>query len=208
MLLQCATLFAGQGWDGDLRHELSLGIGDMMFETAVWHDQAHRDYSSITAKETMFENVNYSYSPHIAIEYLYSPKKWLSLGMTCDFQGTTWDKTYYDNLDVPQPTSHENFFNLCIMPTFRFSYINRDAVRLYSTIAVGMDINGGSQTDCFGNHTIAGFAADLRLIGVSIGTGRCRGFIDFGGMVAMKDSNAIFMLGSQLARIGFTYRFN
>lgn len=208
LLLQSATLFAGQGEWKDFKHELSLGVGDMMFETAIWHNQAHRNYSGVTAEETMFENRNYSYTPHIFAEYLYSPLRWFSIGMTCDFQSTVWDKYFYNSNNLAVSSSHENFFNLCIMPTFRFSYINRDAVRLYTTIAVGMDINGGSETDCFGKHTLAGFAADLRLIGVSAGGKRFRGFLDLGGMVALKDTNTIFMLGSQIVRVGVTYRFN
>ena len=89
----------------------------------------------------------------------------------------------------------------------RFNYFQREHFGIYSSIAPGLDINGGSETDCFGRHTLAGAAVDLRLVGLTAGAGHHWGFIEFGMMASLKDPDHIFLFGSQLIKIGYSYKF-
>lgn len=189
------------------KHKLRIGIGDMMFETVRWHNQVHKDYSTIADGLSKPEDVNFAYTPHFSAEYSYSILDWMDLGLICDAQFTSWRRKYYNNRDVMTSMSKENFFNLSFLVNVRFNYLRREHFGMYSSIAPGIDINGGSETDCFGRHTLAGAAIDLRLVGFTAGSGQYWGFAEFGLMAALKNPDTIFLFGSQLIKVGFTYKF-
>ena len=190
------------------KHEISVGVGDMLFETAIWHNQVHREYGPIGSGIDIFENTGYSYTPHLFIEYYYRVAEWLNIGFDYDFQYTSWTEDHYNAAGEKTLSSPGKFYNLCLMPSMRFNYLNKKHFNLYSTISVGLDVNGGTNADCFGNKTVVGAAADLRLIGFKFGGGHCWGFVDLGLLAALKDQNTIFLLGSELCRVGFSYKFN
>lgn len=190
------------------KHEISVGAGDMLFETVQWHNQVHREYGQMRPGVDLFENTGYSYTPHLFIEYYYRVADWLNIGFDYDMQYTSWREDHYDASGIKTTSTPQHFYNVCMMPSLRFNYLIRKHLNLYSTISVGMDINGGTMADCFGNKTIVGAAADLRLIGFRFGGGHYWGFVDLGLLAALKDQNTIFLLGSELCRVGFTYKFN
>lgn len=190
------------------KHEISVGVGDMLFETAIWHDQVHREYGQIGSEIDLFENTDYSYTPHLFIEYYYRVSDWFNIGFDYDFQYTSWTEEHYNAAGFKTGTSSEKFYNLCLMPSMRFNYLNKKHFNLYSIISLGLDVNGGTKADCFGKKTLVGAAADLRLIGFKFGSGHCWGFVDLGLLAALKDQNTIFLLGSELCRVGFSYKFN
>lgn len=207
VLFLCSSIFAQNNWNDGSGQELRFGIGDMMFETVRWHNEVHKDYSAVSDGISKLEDGRFRYSPHISAEYSYRPLDWLSLGLVCDFQSTSWERKYYDNRDLVTASSRENFFNLSFLLNVRFNYFRREHFGIYSSIAPGIDINGGSETDCFGRHTLAGVAVDLRLVGLTAGVGQHWGFVEFGLMAALKDPNYIFLFGSQLVKVGYTYKF-
>lgn len=189
------------------RHKIRVGIGDMMFETVRWHNQVHKDYSGIADGLSKPEDSYFSYSPHISAEYSYSILNWLDLGLVWDTQITSWERNFYNNRDAVVNTEKHNFFNMSFLVNVRFNYLRREHFGMYSSIAPGIDINGGSETDCFGKHTLAGAAVDLRLVGITAGSGQYWGFAEFGLMAALQNPDHIFLFGSQLIKIGFTYKF-
>lgn len=188
------------------RHKIRVGIGDMMFETVRWHNQVHKDYSGIADGLSKPEDSYFSYSPHISAEYSYSILDWLDLGLVWDTQITSWERNFYNNRDAVVNTEKHNFFNMSFLVNVRFNYLRREHFGMYSSIAPGIDINGGSETDCFGKHTLAGAAVDLRLVGITAGSGQYWGFAEFGLMAALQNPDHIFLFGSQLIKIGFTYK--
>lgn len=211
-LLAAGVLAEGKGKNKNQyaqTNEVRLGIGDPMFETLVWYDQVHKDYSGCAdPKVTGFdEKRNYRYSPHISLQYSRRLLPWLLVGADMDFQNTSWTKETYSNTNSLIATSKENFFNLCFMPYVRFNYFRREHVELYSGLGLGMDINGGSETDAFGNHTLTGIAAQFCAIGVAAGKDHWWGFFDLGGTYALKNGSNMFMLSSQIMKIGVAYRF-
>lgn len=189
------------------KHEVRLGFGDMFFETMVWHNQVHRDYSGCDAGAVFSENTRYTYSPHISGEYAYQVLPWMSVGAILDFQMTGWTREWYNTHNALLHSSKENFFNLCILPTVRFNYFRREYVEIYSSISVGMDINGGTEKDGFGRNTVCGAALDLRPVGVKAGHGHWWGFFEIGGLYALKSTQTMFMLNSQIIKAGATYKF-
>ena len=207
ILLSSLSASAQDGLSQLSGHEAGIAVGDMFFETVIWHNQVHKDYSALPDGVTGLEDTGFIYTPHISAEYAYTPLPWLSVGLVCDFQNTSWIRSFYDNKDRVVKSQKENFHNLCILPKLRFNFLNWQHVGLYASFAAGIDINGGSQENDFGKRTMAGAAVDLRFLGIRAGSGHYWGFADFGGMVALKSPNAIFLFGSQLARAGFTYKF-
>ena len=189
------------------RNEVRIGIGDMLFETMVWHNQVHRDYKHYPDGVTATENNHFGYTPHFCVEYSRYFLPWLNVGITADIQNTSWTKETYDNRNALKGSSKENFYNFCIMPTINFTYFRRPHVGLYSALGAGIDINGGTEVDYAGRKTEVGAAIDLRLVGVTAGAGHWWGFFDIGGTFAMQNKDAIFLMGSQLMRIGACYRF-
>ena len=195
--------------DGEFsRHEVRIGVGDMLFETMIWHDQVHKRYADAPAEVLYPEKRGYRYLPHISGEYAYHLLPWLSLGCTLDFQQTYWNTEYYNSDDdLIKGKKEENFYNLCIMPTVRFNYFRREHVGLYSAIAAGIDINGGTEKNGFGRNTIVGAALDIRPIGVIFGGGHYWGYVEIGGINALQSKDVMFMLGSELVRAGLSFKF-
>lgn len=184
--------------DPGLGH-LQVGVGDMLFETAVW---------SATVPKPGMTNLreNVGCTPHICLNYCCNLTDWFSIGWEMDFQHTNWDSVTRDAESKVTATTRENFFNLCLAPVLRFDYCRKEHFGMYSSIAAGIDVNGGSQTDEFGRKTVVGISADLRLIGLRAGAGRWWGFIDAGCLAGMRDRDHIFMLGSSLVRAGLEIR--
>ncbi len=188
------------------RHEVRFGVGDMMFETLMWNNQLHKQYAS-DALSLFPEKRDYWYLPHFSAEYSCHFLPWLSVGCILDFQMTGWTTYVYNGQNEQVGTSKENFTNLCIMPVARFNYFRREHVGLYSALAVGIDFNGGTELDGFGKHTQVGVAADLRLIGVTIGGGHWWGYAELGGIFALRNTGTLFLLGSELVKCGVSYKF-
>ncbi|MCQ2184500.1 MAG: hypothetical protein MJY62_03715 [Bacteroidales bacterium] len=190
-----------------MRHEVRLGVGDMCFETLIWHDQIHQNYTGTPDGSLFVENTSYRYTPHFSGEYAFHATPWLSIGAIADFQYTGWQRDYYNNTNVSQRTTRENFYNLVIMPTIRFNYFRRNHVGLYSSISGGLGINGGSEANGFGKKTVCCGAFQLCLVGVRAGAGHWWAFADFGLLASMQSPNIMYMLGSELVKAGVSFKF-
>lgn len=188
------------------KNEIRLGVGDMFFETAIWHNQVHKDYDAVDGY-IFTEDCNYKYTPHFSAEYSYHVLPWLSLGVMVDFQMTSWERSHFDGGNVTASVTRESFNNLSIMPTLRFNYFRREHVGLYSSISGGFDFNGGTEVDGFGRHTEIGVAADIRPIGVCVGHNHFWAFLELGGLHALRTTNCIYMLNSSIFRAGASYIF-
>ena len=99
------------------------------------------------------------------------------------------------------------FYNLVFMPTIRFTYFHHEYVNLYSGIGIGMDINGGTETNAKGQRTEVGAAVNITVFGVSANYKRWFWTVDFGGLYALKNANAIYMASSRIINVGLGARF-
>lgn len=161
------------------RHLARLGWGDMLFETLAFHPQ---------------ENTSrYGYTGHLFADYHYTLTQVISVGGQVDFQGIFWTE---DN------SFRSRNYDLCILPSARFTWLNKEWVRLYSGVGLGLLF----AFDNAGGHGIAP-VFNLNSIGVQVGNGHWCGSADLGFMVSLNNLNRIYMFGSRLVSVGVNYRW-
>ena len=189
------------------RHECSIQFGDWMTETVLWRDQPHASYIGVGTAETLFkENHDYSRTPHFGLAYQYRINGWLGVGCMTDYQHVSWNRIWYNNRDQEVSRSREYFYNLCILPTVRFTYFHRPWMNLYSSISAGMVINGGSETDFYGHHTAVGMSANLNFISASFNYGQWFAAVEIGTLLGFKDSQTIYSALSRTFTLSIGYR--
>ena len=194
-------------------NELRMGWGDQLFETLVWHDPVTTtiipNNPNLSPEDYHEERKeNYKYSQHLFLEYQYRFNHWFSLGGMLDGSGFSWDRVLRDGTGAElSRTGREHCYNLVLMPTMRFTYFWHDNVNIYSGLGFGMDINGGTETNVHGKHTEVGAAINLTLLGFSFNYKRFFAAVEYGGMYAMHDGNAVYMAKSRMLAASIGVRF-
>lgn len=179
----------GLAQTGHPTHEWRLGWGDPMFETAVFYDNA--------------EQYGHAYTGHIFGEYQYNLKRWLGLGFECDFENVDWQTLNRQTNNVGK----DNFYNIGLMPTVRFTYFRKGIVSMYSGVGVGLNINGGSEKDYLGRYTVCAPLLNLTAYAVSVNwLPNWFATFEIGGLFALNGKQEVFMLGSRLFSISIGYR--
>ena len=176
-------------WNDDksfYRHEFRLGVSDHFGFLYRWA----RQYTVLGYEGDLvgFASTDYHFTPVVSLDYHYRAVKWFWLGLTTGYSFMK-EKLYVGNVVSPDAfywNCKEHHF--LIMPSLRFSYLNRPHVTLYSGLAVGVLINRGNRYygDLSGlpefvpaawgflpaelpNHTSAGSAFQLTAFGVKAG---------------------------------------
>jgi hypothetical protein len=79
------------------------------------------------------------------LDYHYRASKWFWLGLTTGYNFYK-EKGNVGNIGMPEnPTWQYKEHHFLIMPSFRFSYLNRPHLTLYSGLAVGLYIKHGRE---------------------------------------------------------------
>ena len=189
------------------RNELRIGWGDQLFESLIWHNPT----SIITTMPDSYQQVykeNYSYNQHVWMEYQWRFTHWFSLGAMVDFSHVGWDEVTRNGKGAELNCKEDQFFyNAVIMPTIRFTYFHHENVNFYSGLGIGLDINGGTETNALGNHTDVGAAINLTVFGISANYQRWFWTVDCGGLYALKNMNTIFLMSSRIVNVGMGVRF-
>ena len=189
------------------RNEIRLGWGDQLFESLMWHNPTNIT-TTMPASYQQTYHENYRHHQHIWLEYQYRFKHWFSLGGMMDMSEVGWDDVTRNGAGAELSRSGGHYFyNLVFMPTIRFTYFHHEYVNLYSGIGIGMDINGGTETNAKGQRTEVGAAVNFTVFGVSANYKRWFWTVDFGGMYALKNANAIYMASSRIINVGLGARF-
>lgn len=170
------------------KHDIRIGVGSVSLPSIFLLDSGSGYYKPLGSNfRRDMANTDTYLTPryfvgNYTLSYNYSDRKWLQYGITAAFGASTcWRK------DGPTGAKLENrcYYSLSVMPTVRFNWFYRDAVQLYSTVAVAV------VTDFDGVY----LWGDAVLIGCSFGR-KFFGFAELGcGM-------------SGWARAGIGYRFN
>lgn len=181
------------GTEQSCRQEVRLGWGDMLYETWMWHTNAHTDH--------------YRYTGHIFAEYQYYLKPWFSLGGQLDYEQVWWDQTKVGNTISESPMQDITFYNVTVLPMLRFTYCRRDYFAMYSSLGLGMTVNGGTEVDMKGRHTALAPAWSITLLGFKAGGNHLFGTVELGFMNALSGRNYIYMLGSRLVSASVGYSF-
>ena len=187
-------------WNADkslFRHEFRLGVSDHYGFLFKWT----RQYTTLNYGEESLScaSTDYHFTPVVSLDYHYRATKWLWLGLSTGYSFMK-EKLYPGNVISPDAfywNCKEHHF--LIMPSLRFSYLNRPHVTLYSGIAVGVLINRGNRY--YGdlsalpefvpaewgflpvelpNHTSAGSAFQLTAFGVKAGAKHWFGSFELG----------------------------
>lgn len=190
------------------RHEVRIGWGDQMFEKLVWQKPPYI-ISNMDESYSRTYRENWRYSQHWFAEYSWRVNRWFGLGAMIDASGCVWDNVTRNGLgnETFRSKGH-NFWNLTLMPTFRFTWFNSRYVSLYSSLGAGLGINGGSETDAKGSHTLCGLAFDLAPIGMTVDYDNWCVFAEVGGLSSIRNvRTTIFMLNSRILSVGVGYRF-
>ena len=189
------------------RNELRVGWGDQLFETLMWRNPGYIISSMPTGMQYAYHE-NHRYYQHLWAEYQWRFNHWFGLGGMIDGSGVSWDEVIRNGAgNEMSRNKNQHFYNLVIMPTVRFTYYHHPNVNLYSGLGVGMDINGGTETNLNGKHTDVGAALQITVLGVSANYDRWFFTVDLGGMTSLKNTNAIFMACSRMINVGIGARF-
>jgi hypothetical protein len=183
-----------------LRHEFRIGYGDPMYETMRWKSESTRLGVPMNARQ------NYRYTGHIYGEYMYRINSWLGVGAQVDFGATMFDYNSYQ-LDGKgdqflASSQYRYFYDVCVMPSIRFTYFHREWVNLYSGLQMGVGVHG----DYLG-RTELGYAFGLTALGLSVGRNHWFGTAEFGGLSNLQSLTAMYLLWTKWVNISVGYRF-
>lgn len=188
-------------------NELRIGWGDQLFESLMWHNPTNIT-TTMPASNNYLYKENYKHYQHLWLEYQWRFNHWFGLGGMIDGSGVSWDQVTRDGTGKElKRNPNQHFFNIVIMPTVRFTYFHHENVNLYSGLGIGLDINGGTETNAYGKHTDVGAAVNVTVFGVSANYDRWFGTVEFGGLTSLKNANTIFMACSRIINVSIGARF-
>ena len=189
------------------RHEIKVSWGDQIFESLNWRNSSYI-VNTLPESEILTYNENYKYTQHWSLEYFCRAKSWLSAGIIIDGSACIWDSVRRNGLGVEQSRLvNESFTNIAIVPTVRFTYLNRKYVNLYSGIGIGLNINTGSEIDYKDRHTALAPAINITYIGIKVIYGRCFAAFELGGLFAANGSHEVYMFNSRALSAGIGVSF-
>ena len=172
------------------QHDIRLGIGSvslfsMLMLDADFFGVVDVDYSDPPFRYQMKESNYYKGAEYftgvLSLSYTYQLRRWCQLGGTVNFAAVT--RPYYYNITNKKAYDRNSYF-ASIMPTVRFTYLNREKVQLYSAVSLGVAVGIYEAVPCY-DFTLFGCSFGKSLFGFAeIGNG-------FGGW----------------GRVGIGYRF-
>ena len=132
-------------WNDDKslsRHEFRLGVSDPLGFTYL------RELSASPILGEPIEGVSPTkqiFTPVFSLDYHYRASKWFWLGLTTGYNFYK-EKGNVGNIGMPEnPTWQYKEHHFLIMPSLRFSYLNRPHLTLYSGLSVGLYIKYGRE---------------------------------------------------------------
>lgn len=194
-----------------LKHEVRVGWGDQMFESLIWQVTSPIVVypENIVINPGNFiqsRNEQFTYTQHWFAEYQYRVNHWFGAGLMLDGSGVLWKNVVRDGYGNVKETTNHDFYNILILPTCRFTYCNIKYLSLYSAVGVGLDINGGTESNEYGKKTDFSAAFSLTLLGISANYQRWFWTFEFGGAYALKGQNDVFLLSSRMFTLSLGVR--
>ena len=124
------------------RHEFRLGVSDPLGFTYL------RELFASPILGEPIEGVSPTkqiFTPVFSLDYHYRASKWFWLGLTTGYNFYK-EKGNVGNIGMPEnPTWQYKEHHFLIMPSLRFSYLNRPHLTLYSGLSVGLYIKYGRE---------------------------------------------------------------
>lgn len=189
------------------RHEVSVSWSDQIFESFNWRNPAYI-VNNMDESVRLTKKENYRYTQHWAVNYQYRLKNWLGLGLMFDASACLWDNVTRSGKGIETGrVKNQNFANIAIVPTVRFTYVHHKYVNVYSGIGVGVNFNTGTERNAWGKTTEYSGALNLTFVGVSANYDRWFAAFELGGLYAAQGGQNVYMLNSRLFTIGLGMRF-
>lgn len=190
--------------DWDKRHQVRIGWGDALFETFTFADTQPHRYPHPEALPENFsigERYNSFCTGHLLFEYGFRLSRLVRVGGQIDAEGIFWEEGNFDRYHQLIGTGKKvRNYNIVVMPVVRLEYLHKGIVTLYSGAGAGLlvalDNAGGSAFSP---------AFNLNFVGVQLGRGPFSGSIELGAMLALRNGNNVYMLGSRLVSVSFNY---
>lgn len=133
------------------QHEFRVGIGAFNSLPYSSFDGYYDDYywgnGGFTSDN--YEKSLYSYdsritSGAISVAYSYNALYWLSVGASFTYAGVYQNQ--YDRITT-QKVGKKDSHNFMLIPTARFTYLQRPFVRLYSALGVGLGLSRTNESN-------------------------------------------------------------
>ena len=163
------------------RHDIQIGIGDPLLPALAtghvisffpFHERSAADWFRPDAYKGIY------WTPNISVGYKYRLAKWFWLGATVSYTGF-YDVSYDRVTNEKLSTQSDHI--ITIMPSVRFSWLNKKYVTLYSGLSLGyaLDIYHANYPDM--RYTGCGHGALFQLTAVGVHVGReWYGFTEIG----------------------------
>lgn len=165
------------------RHDIQIGIGDPLLPVLAtghylgiywdyYYERNATDWFGPDAYKCVY------WTPNISVGYKYRIAKWFWIGATVTYTGLF--DVYHDRITNKKIYSESDHI-ITIMPSVRFSWLNKKYVTLYSGLSLGyaLDIYHSNYPDL--RYTGCGHGALLQLTAVGVHVGReWYGFTEIG----------------------------
>ena len=171
------------------KHEVRVSLGIY----PVLSGGLHYDYDAFSYGPTFSSgNYNqlstyreYSESSVLSVGYNYEVSRRFSVGATFSYSNESRGMYSYIDDKVIDEFRVDNF---SIIPTVRFTYLNRPMVRLYSQVGLGIRLQHDN-SDHYINESSARVSASITYLGISVG----QKF--FGSMELSAGAQGVFSIG-------------
>lgn len=171
------------------QHDLRIGIGSPSLGLGLFVTTYADDYYYKNFREEILDAKTYDAGTYFtgiySLSYAYHSRRWLQCGATVNFALLTNPTRYVEDNTLK---SRETGFMVSVMPTFRFVYLYREKVQLYSTVSVGLAAGSSGMMLPW---------ADFTLIGCTFGR-KLFGFVELGSLTGT----------GGCGRVGIGYRFD
>ena len=147
----------------DLYNEIGVNAGPFSFAGAFGIGTI--GFFSALGSAFSHQPVEMDLYGHYGIHYYYQVKPWCQVGIKTTVEGAR-NTRFSDTLHT-SVSSIDRYLLVSVMPSVRFTYLNRPWVRLYSGVDLGLGIFGTEGKDSSSGDFL--FAFNVTAFGVNVG---------------------------------------
>ena len=147
----------------DLYNEIGVNAGPFSFAGAFGIGTI--GFFSALGSAFSHQPVEMDLYGHYGIHYYYQVKPWCQVGIKTTVEGAK-NTRFSDTLHT-SVSSIDRYLLISVMPSVRFTYLNRPWVRLYSGVDLGLGIFGTEGNDSSSGDFL--FAFNVTAFGVNVG---------------------------------------
>ena len=190
------------------RHQLRIGYGDAMMDHVKWHADRWHQYGPYPAEWTFSEKHHYYYLGHLMVDYQYRLKSWFSVGLQLDYSRVGWDLYTFNGQGEQLGCENAHYCNTSLLVPIYFTWGRTRHTSWYSGLQPGLTVNGGTETDEKGRHTVLGYGVGITLLGWSYDWRRYFVATEVGGLSSLWDTSHITQLFSRAVMVSGGVRFD